>query len=383
MFKPILAYISLAAAAVMLPCTANAWLWGLFGHDKDKWRNMEPAQQDIEAQHLIKQARELNHADKFKKARKMYARVWNNFPSSKYAPEALFELGHMSMRQQKWRYAVDSYNVLIRAYPENKNFDDMVSDLFTIGEAYETGKGIHYIHFIPYKDQSKAMMVYENVASVAPYSDLAATALIRVAMLHRERHEFIAAVSTVNRILNDYPTSLETPNATILMGDFISSQVAGPAYDQGATHQAIDYYRDFSALYPNNPGIKYCEDRIATCSEQYAESKALMGEFFFKYRDDYDSAAVFFNDAITIAPESKCAETARSYLDRIAKIKERYPDGKWPRRTDWQYLYFWRRWDPMKGKFLKKDEINVAPNPEDQTTASAAPAAAESTETAQ
>lgn len=346
MFRPLFAFLGLAIAASIFPSTADAWLWGLFGHN-DKWRMMEPAQQDIEAAPLVQKAQAYEAEGRIKKALKCYNTVWRQYPASKYASDSLYNMGRLDMKRQKWKKAFQAYNSLIKAYPENQHFDEVVSDMFEIGEAYESGRNIHYLWWIPYKDRTKAIAAYEGVVSVAPYSDYAPIALTRVAMLHRKMRELAAAVDAVDRIINDYPNSMEAANATMLMAEYLSGQVAGPDYDQAATHEAMDYYSDFLTLYPNNPAVKHCEEELVKQREQYARSKYIIGEFFYKYRDDYDSAAVFFNDAITANPESQAAKDARVYLAKIAKIKERYPNGDWPRRTDWQFLTFWRKWDPL------------------------------------
>lgn len=368
MFRPLFAFLGLAIVASTFPTTADAWLWGLFG-GRDKWRMMEPEQQNLEAQSLVAKAQAYENEGRLNKALSCYESVWKQYPASAQASDALFKIGKLNMKREKWKKAYGAYNSLIKAYPENQHFDEVVADMFTIGEAYETGRNIHYLWWIPYKDRSKAIMAYEGLVSVAPYSDYAPIALTRVAMLHRKMRSLIAAVDAVDRIINDYPNSMEAANATMLMAEYLSSQVAGPDYDQGATFEAMQYYRDFLTLYPNNPAVKYCEEQLAQQREQYARSKFIIGEFFYKYRDDYDSAAVFFNDTITADPDSKAAADARDYLGKIATIKERYPNGDWPRRTDWQFLTFWRKWDPVaeanrKAKAApepKQDEPQSAP----------------------
>jgi len=362
-------------AASLFPCTANAWFFGLFGNN-DKWRMMEPAQQDIEAAPLMEKAQAYEARGRLKKASKCYNKVWTQYPASKFASDALFNMGRVNMKREKWKKAFNAYNSLIKAYPENQHFEEVVADMFEIGEAYESGRNIHYLWWIPYKDRTKAIMAYEGLVSVAPYSDYAPIALTRVAMLHRKMRELAAAVDTVDRIINDYPNSMESANATMLMAEYLSSQVAGPDYDQEATHEAMNYYRDFLTLYPNNPSVKFCEEELVRQREQYAQSKYVIGEFFYKYRDDYDSAAVFFNDAITADPESKAATDARVYLAKIAKIKEKYPNGDWPRRTDWQFLAFWRKWDPLTAPAPKPRRDPQAAPQEPQQAPAAAPAPA-------
>jgi len=361
MFRPILAFFALAASAMLLPCTAHAFLWGLFGHD-DQWRSQDPAQQNELAQPFMDRALTAEQNGQINKAKHLFKKVWSNYPGSKYAPEALFRTGKISMKKHQWKKALISYNMLVNAYPESEHFDEVVADLFEIASAYEEGKHIHYLWVIPYKDITKAIGVYENLIGIAPYSDYAPIALMRVAMLHRKQRETLAALDALDRIINNYPQSMITADATLLLADYLSAQVYGPEYDQGSTRESMSYYRDFLTLYPNNPAVKHCEEGLAKGRETYAQSKLLLGEFFYNYRDDYDSAAVFFNDSITIAPESQSADKAREYLAKIEKIRERFPESSWPQRKDWQYLFFWRTWDPMNAPAtVAKSEEKTTP----------------------
>ena len=48
-----------------------------------------------------------------------------------------------------------------------------------------------------------------------------------------------------------------------------------------------------------------------------SKSRYLIGHFYYKFRDNPDAALVFFNDAITVAPNSDFAAKAREMIDRI------------------------------------------------------------------
>jgi outer membrane protein assembly factor BamD len=50
-----------------------------------------------------------------------------------------------------------------------------------------------------------------------------------------------------------------------------------------------------------------------------ARSRLNLGDFFYNYRSNNTAALVFYNETITIAPDSEAAEEARA---RIADIEE-------------------------------------------------------------
>jgi TolA-binding protein len=375
MFRSYFAFPALFLAALMAPSTAHAWLWGLFGdNDPDRWRMTDVDEQDRMAAPMMEKAAALVAKGKLKKAYKVYDKVWHRCPGSKYAAEAVYQMGHTSVLRKKWKPAYKAYLSLVQAYPENAHFDEMVADLFTIGAGYEDGINIHYMWFIPFRDRGKAISVYETLVSVAPYSDYSSISLLRAAMLYRNLRQHAGAADALDRIINEYPGSLETPNALLLMARYMDDTVQNAEYDQGAVTEAMNYYRDFLTLHPNNPAVKFVEEKLKTDREQYSRSRYLVGRFFYNYRDDYDSAAVFFNDSITIAPESEAATDAREYLTRIAKIKARYPNGDWPRRTSWQFLWFWNKWDPLAGLDLPEAAPAAQPAPTPEAAPAPAPA---------
>lgn len=349
MLRPTLAVLAILAALVTFPARSDALLWGLLGRD-DRWRNVDPDRQNREAEPIIVEARRLDAEGRTKAALSAYTRVWKLYPGSRFAAEALFRSGRLRMKREDWRDAFDAYTNLVRSYPESPYFDQIVADLFDIGTAYEEGRGIHWLWVIPYADESRAVGVYETVIRTAPFSDYAPIALMRIAMIHRRENHTILAVDALDRLINFYPNTMLAADAHLLLAETFADEVKGPEYDQGATREAISYYRDFLLLYPENPMVERGEMGLEEMRDVHARSKLVMGEFFYDYRDDYVSAEVFFNESITIAPESAAAGEARKYLAKIDEIKANYPEGDWPRRKDLEYLMWWRDWPPPYSK---------------------------------
>jgi outer membrane protein assembly factor BamD len=57
-----------------------------------------------------------------------------------------------------------------------------------------------------------------------------------------------------------------------------------------------------------------------------AESKIKMADFYFYKRDNYTAARVFYNEAITVYPDSPVAQLAKSRLAAVeAKAAGRKP----------------------------------------------------------
>jgi hypothetical protein len=57
----------------------------------------------------------------------------------------------------------------------------------------------------------------------------------------------------------------------------------------------------------------------------------VIGQYYFKYRRWYQAAEIFFNEAITTAPDSEAAFTARGYIDQIETIRANWKPPETPK----------------------------------------------------
>ncbi len=312
---------------------------------------MEPAEQDRLAQPIYQDALEAETGGKLKRAAKLYKKVWENFAGSTLAPEAAYRFAKIEKRRKKWKSALAAYQRVVSFYPDSPYFNEVVADQFEIAAAFEEGDNVRFLWIFPARAFERAVGAYEMVVANAPYGEYAPIALMRIALIHRRQGDEVFAVDALDRLINNYPNSMLTGDAYLLLAETFADEVKGPEYDQGATREAMSYYRDFMILFPTNPAIEVAEDGLEDMREVFARSKLIMGEFFYNFRDDYTAAAVFFNEAITTAPESEAAAEARAYLETVDQIQSLYPRGDWPRRTAWNHLFFWQSWDPTGGRF--------------------------------
>ena len=166
----------------------------------------------------------------------------------------------------------------------------------------------------------------------APYHELAPQALMNVALMHQDKKHKYQATYALDRLIDNYPYDELAPDSYLKIAEIFSSDVKGPAYDQGPTREAINYYKDFLILYPDSPDVGLGEQGLDEMNEVYAKSKLQRGYFYYKYRKNYPAATVFFNEAITVSPGSSSAQEARQYLDKIDSIPQEESVQKSKRR---------------------------------------------------
>jgi len=294
----------------------------------------DPAEFD-ELVSTMNEARELQERGKYIPAIRRYKRVVKRNPGSVFAPEAIFQVGECEYQRTRFRKAFDAYTSVIINYPDYENYGKVISRQFEIANDLYEGKRARYFGFIPgFKGYDRAILMFETMVRNAPYSEYAPMALMKVAELHLKANDDYYAIDALDRLINNYSDNMLVADAYLLLAQTFAKLVDGPYYDQGATREAISYFKDFMILYPNHPRIAEAEAGLAAMKSIEAQSKMVKGDFYFYKWKDLRAARVFYNEAITVAPESPEAEEARQQLaiidERMEERADEYRDTAVP-----------------------------------------------------
>jgi outer membrane protein assembly factor BamD len=120
-------------------------------------------------------------------------------------------------------------------------------------------------------------------------------------------------------LINFYADSVLAPDAYFALAESFADLVKGPAYDQGSTREAISYFEDFLILFPRSPDVPAAEAGLSDMMEILAESRLSIGDFYYFYRNNNTAALIFYNEAITVAPQSSTATQARQRIEDIER----------------------------------------------------------------
>jgi outer membrane protein assembly factor BamD len=248
-----------------------------------------------------------------------YARVVKKYPSSIYAPEALYRSGEMRLKRHEYIKAFSAFQATLGAYPSEKRFTQITEEQYRIASMLLDGVRNRLWGVIPtFTNREKAVAAFEAVYSDAPYGDYAPLALMNASKGAQYLGSIPEAVDTLDRLISNYPQSVLAPDAYLRLAELHASLVQGPYYDQGESKQAITYDEDFMILFPNDPKIAAAAENLDKMKKMLAESKMKIADFYFFKRDNYTAARVFYNEAITSYPDSEVAKRAR---DRLALVE--------------------------------------------------------------
>lgn len=324
---------------------ADAAWWWPFGNNHEE---LPAAEQTALSRPIYEAAVEARSNDKPGTAARKFKDVWENHPGSIYTPDALYQYGQIKFEQQDWRDSFRAFQQLLSGHPDFPYFNEVTRYMFEIALANAAGENTRWFFVFPYRAYERAVAYFEALLVFAPYSDLAPLALMNVALIHQYLDNTPEAIDALDRMINFYPASLLADNAYLELGDTFADLTDGPLYDQGATREAMSYYEDFLVLFPNHENVGEGEEGLAAMRNQYAASKLVLGKYYYNYRNWFYSpemCEIFFNEAISIAPNSEAAAEAREYLAQIEAYKQaalNNPDFEPPYTSLVDRILFWR-----------------------------------------
>ncbi len=333
-------FFGLMAAFSTAPLTAQWWNpFSIRPSDLPRAEQTEASRQTYqEAMNALEKGRD-------RSAEKKFRRVAKRYPLSDYAAQSLYHEGRLAFERNKWRRSFEAFQALLLRHPEFAQFNQVIDYQFQIALNLADGRHTRWLGIVPYRALNRSRHYFELIIFNAPYSDYAPLALINSARISQHQGRIPEAIDALDRLINNYPSSVLANSAYLELAETFSELVSGPLYDQGSTREAISYYQDYLILYPDDENVGEAEEGLHDMREIHSRSKVVIGEYYYRHRNWYQAAEIFFNEAITIAPESESAEVARRYLARIDEFRRRAaedPNYRPPRTTWGERIFFWR-----------------------------------------
>ena len=267
---------------------------------------------------IMNKARRDEDRGSLRAALKGYKKVIKKYGTSIYTPEALYRSAKIYLKRKQYSKAFESYHGILSRYPNTPRFNEIIGEQYRIASALVDGARSYFWGVIPgLPDRPKGIVQFEIILIEAPYSDYAPLALMNIARAHQKLHNTEEAIDALDRLINNYSQSLLTADAYLKMAQTHASLVDGAYYDQASTQEAITYFQDFMILYPGDPNVASAETGLDHMRTILAQSKIKMADFYFYKRDNYTAARVFYNEAITVYPDSEVAGIAKQRLVEV------------------------------------------------------------------
>lgn len=267
---------------------------------------------------LMNKARNKEEKGNYGSALRTYKKVIKKYSTSIYTPEALYRSAKLYLKRKQYAKSFDAYAGIIARYPNTPRFNEIIGEQYRIASALLDGARTYYWGWIPgLPDRPKSIEHFERILLEAPYSDYAPLALMNIARGAQRLNNSPYAIDALDRMINNHPQSLLSSDAYLKLAQTHATLVQGPPYDQAATQEAITYFQDFMILFPGDANVSGAETGLDDMRTMLAKSKIVMADFYFYKRDNYTAARVFYNEAITVYPDSVVADLAKERLREV------------------------------------------------------------------
>ena len=270
------------------------------------------------AQALLEKGRTKFENGRIGSADSTFKKIVKKYPTSPAAAEALYLRGRVFMTKGRWVKAFNFHQQVIDNHPTFPGHGKIISAQFECATALMEGARGKIFGVIPgFKQYNEAIDQFEQIVKNAPYGDYAPLALMNIAFTADKTNDGDIAIDALDRLINYYPQSMLAPDAYYNLAKTYANLVKGEEYDQGSTRQAISYYEDFLVLFPESSSVGEVEANMRKMENLLASSRLTLGDFYYYHRNNNTAALVFYNEAITIAPESDAAVEAQARIQDI------------------------------------------------------------------
>lgn len=186
----------------------------------------------------------------------------------------------------------------------------------------------------------EAIQIFERMVLEYPGYARIPEARLHTAEAYMGREEYVTAAGEYLRLANDYPAGPLADDARF--GACEAYRLLSPDVqrDQQYTSAAVEHCEALVAYYPDSEFVPRAQAIIAEMRNKLAE-KIFIGGVFYHKNGAYDSAIIYYEDVLTLYPQSTFAPRALlelvtvyrtiGYADEARLARERllqeYPDS--------------------------------------------------------
>ena len=166
-------------------------------------------------------------------------------------------------------------------------------DSYTAEEIYKKGE----LELETGKRPRDALVYFQEVERLYPYTEFAKRALIMQAFTHHKSKDYPEARDAAQRFLDFYPGDEDAPYALYLMALSYYDQIDDVGRDQGITFQALTGMRDVIETYPDSEYARSAILKFDLAFDQLAAKEMEVGRYYLK-RGHYTAAINRFRSVV-------------------------------------------------------------------------------------
>jgi outer membrane protein assembly factor BamD len=281
-----------------------------------KWRRTRAKDQ-------LDVAQEAFDARNYSLALKSARRVVSQWPLSDYAPQAQYLVARSYEVKRQDERAFNQYQVLLEKYPKSDNVHDVLQRQFEIAQRFLGGQWFKLWHLIPlYPSMDKTATLFDKIVKSAPYSEVGPQAQMKIGAAREKQKDYPQAVKAYEKAADRYNDRPEVAAEALYRAAMAWKKQAQTAeYDQSAAGQAISGLTDFITLFPEESRVDEAQQIISSLRTEQARGSFEIARFYEK-RKKWNGARIYYNEVLSLDPDSPLAPEARRRIDEIRQRLE-------------------------------------------------------------
>lgn len=254
------------------------------------------------------------------KAARHVVKAW---PLSDYAPQAQYLMGRCHETRRMDERAFNEYQNIVQKYPGSDNVQEVLQRQYGIAERYLGGQWFRLWNYIPlYPSMDRTALLFEKIVKNGPYSDVGLKAQMQSGTAREKQKNFSEAVKAYEKAADRYSDRPQIASEAIYRAGMAWNKQSQTAeYDQGSSGKAIATLTDFMTLYPDDKRVAQSEKTIASLRTEQARGNYEIARFYEKHKK-WQGARIYYNEVLSLDPNSPHAPEARRHIDDIRKRLE-------------------------------------------------------------
>lgn len=282
------------------------------------WSTAEEESGPVEktASEQFRKAENLENQGEKKKALGAYKHVVRNWSSSTAAMQAQIRIAELYLSLGDPEKAFEMYGKYISTYPSGQEFEKAVEGQYKIAVSFLEGERRKVFGVKTFSSMQRAQEMFADVLKNAPYSRYAALASYNVGRALEKQGKYDQAVIAYQTTVDKYPADEIAADAQYQIGYIYFNQAKAGSNDQAARNKAREAFEDFILRFPKSEKVAQAEANIKALGEVDVQKTLDVAQFYEKTKN-YKAAAIYYDEVIRTAPNSKEAKTARKNLDKL------------------------------------------------------------------
>lgn len=273
----------------------------------------------------------------------LYQESANLAPKSFTEEDAMFMIGECYFFQDRYSYALDAYQKLLKRYHNSRHMDRVSNRLYAIATYWrdhdqDSPRWSTTPNFTdgtrPWFDtRGYAISTYELIWLTDPTGPLADDSIMQTANTHFLARSWEEADEYYTQIRKDFPNSKHIVKAFFLGYRAKLNYYKGPGYDAAPLNDADELIetllRQFNSQLTDTERAEAQKSKVEVRAQK-AERVWAMGEFYAR-KGEYRAARQYYQQVVKQYPDQKVfTDQANARLQATADLP-----GKPPKRLEW------------------------------------------------